>query len=252
MQATTVAAQGTAETKYNLVTFNVSLSEDGQTVPNAKARLTKAIDALNEAVESAKKELSLEFVKNSVRTSSNTSEKWEYNRKTNENEQQGYTMSYSLSFDIDDLDQVSKVYDALTSIPKVTVHQPFFSLKAKNREKLNRKALQAAQKKVEDRFAMECEILGLTASDFEIASWEATYSDSRRSDRVARGTRAYAMAAAAPAGGGGVGASFESADAPIEGASNSEPVIGFTVGLASVTANLEVGYARKTPVASNA
>jgi hypothetical protein len=46
--------------------------------------------------------------------------------------------------------------------------------------------------------------------------------------------------------GGAVGASNYSADS-IESASASpeEPAIGFTVGLASVTANLEVGYIRK-------
>ena len=33
MQATTVAAQGTASTKFNLVTFSVALNEEAQTVP---------------------------------------------------------------------------------------------------------------------------------------------------------------------------------------------------------------------------
>lgn len=243
MQATTVAAQGTAETKFNLVTFNVSLSEEGTTVPTAKARLTQAVDALNEALESTKKSLNLEFVKNSVRTSSNTQENWEWvGKNRDKRELQGYTMSYSLSFDIDDLDQVSKVYDALTSIPKITVHQPAFSLKAKNRDKLNKKALQAAWKKVEERFAMECETLGLTASNFEIASWEATYSDSRRSDRVARAASARS---AAPMAGAARAESFSAADEIESAAMPAEPTIGFTVGLASVTANLEVGYARK-------
>jgi uncharacterized protein YggE len=243
MQATTVAAQGTAETKFNLVTFHVSLSEDGDTVPAAKALLTKAVDGLNEAVESLKQTLGVEFVKNSLRTSSSTQEKWEYNRKTQENENKGFQMTYSMSFDVDDLEQVSRIYDALTSIPKINVTQPAFALKAKNREKLNAKALQLSWKKVADRFAMECETLGLTASDFEVVNWEATYSDSRRSDRVAKGVRAFAAGAPAAARGG---ASMESADEPIEGSAMGEPVIGFTVGLASVTANLEVGYARKT------
>ncbi len=240
MQATTVAAQGTAETKFNRVTFNVSLSEQAQTVPNAKSKLTKAIDGLNESLDAVKKSLSLEFVKNSVRTSSNTQENWEYVGKQNKRELQGYTISYSLSFDIDDLEQTSKVYDALTSIPKISVRPPAFSLK--NHDRLNKRALKAAWKKVEERFAMECEILGLTAADFRISNWEATYSDSQRSDRVAAksmramggapGATAYALAAAPESD------EIESAMAP------QEPSIGFTVGLASVTANLEVGYER--------
>lgn len=238
MQATTVAAQGTAETAFDRVTFSVSLSEDADTVPAAKVKLGKAIEALNEAVESVKKNLNLEFVKNSVRTSSNTQENWEWvGRSNNKRELQGYTMNYVLSFDVDDLDVVSRVYDALTSIPKIQVRQPAFWLK--NRDRLNKKALKQAQKKVEERFAMECEILGLQPDQFEIASWETNYSDSQRSDRVAKGVRAFA--AAAP-----VGAVLESASLDdAGGAADAAPAIGFTVGLASVTVNLEVGYIRK-------
>lgn len=240
MQATTVAAQGTAETKFNLVTFSVHLSEEATTVPNAKNKLALAVNGLNEALEAVKKELGLEFVKNSVRTSSSTQERYEYVGKNNKRELQGYTMSYSLAFSIDDLEKVSKVYDALTSIPKVSVMQPAFSLK--NRDRLNKRALKAAQKKVEERFAMECEILGLTPAEFEIASWETSYSDSQRSDRVAKGNRVAAMRAS----GGSAqnySASFDDAES-IESAAQ-EPSIGFTVGLASVTVNLEVGYIRK-------
>ena len=240
MQATTVAAQGTAETKFDRVTFSVSLSEEANTVPDAKAQLGEAIKVLNEAVDGVKTHLNLEFVKNSVRTSSNTQENWEWTGKNNnKRELRGYTMSYVLSFDVDDLDVVSRVYDALTSIPKISVRQPAFWLK--NRDRLNKKALKVAQKKVEERFAMECEILGLQPDQFEIASWETNYSDSQRSDRVAKGARLSMMTAGAPA------AAARSADVEVESAAapNEEPAIGFTVGMATVTVNLEVGYIRK-------
>lgn len=238
MQATTVAAQGTAETKFNLVTFSVHLSEESTTVPLAKAKLALAVTGLNEALEAVKKDLGLEFVKNSVRTSSNTQERYEYVGKNNKRELQGYTMTYSLAFSIDDLDQVSKIYDALTSIPKVSVMQPAFSLK--NKDRLNKRALKVAQKKVEERFAMECEILGLSPSEFEIASWETSYSDSQRSDRVSKMAMRVG-ASAAPAGGA---MNYSSSDIEIIEAAPA-PAIGFTVGLASVTVNLEVGYIRK-------
>jgi len=238
MQATTVAAQGTAETKFNQVTFSVHLTEEAQTVPNAKNKLGLAILGLNEALDEVKKELGLEFVKNSVRTSSSTQENWEYVGKNNTRELKGYTMSYSLAFSISDLDKVSKVYDALTSIPKVRVLPPAFSLK--NHDRLNKRALKAAQKKVEERFAMECEILGLVPADFEIASWETSYSDSQRSDRVAK----MSMRSVAPMAGA---QNYSSTDINIieSAAAPHEPAIGFTVGLASVTVNLEIGYVRK-------
>jgi len=238
MQATTVAAQGTAETKFDLVTFSVHLNEEAQTVPSAKSKLTKAVEALNKSLEDVKKALNLEFVKNSVRTSSSTNEHWEYVGKNNKRELQGYTMQYSMFFDINDLDKVNQVYDALTSIPKIQVNAPVFRLK--NKDRLNKRALKSAWFKVEERFAMECEILGLSKDAFEVSNWETSYSDSQRSDRVAKGARAYAVAAAAP-----MAALGGAADEAIEGSANGEPAIGFTVGLASVTVNLEVGFVRK-------
>lgn len=239
MQATTIAAQGTAETKFNQVTFSVHLVEDATTVPQAKKKLTLAIEGLNESLEAVKKELGIEFVKNSLRTSSNTQENWEYVK--DKRVLQGYKMSYSLAFSIDELDKVSKVYDALTSIPKVSVMQPAFSLK--NHDRLNKRALKAAWKKVEERFATECEILRLNPADFEVSNWETSYSDSQRSDRVAKGVRLAAMArnTNGPVG----GAANYSADDIESAAAPAEPAIGFTVGLASVTVNLEVGYIRK-------
>lgn len=242
MQATTVAAQGTATTKFNLVTFAIHLNAIEKTVPAAKAKLAKQIEALNESLESLKKNLNLEFVKNSVRTWSQTQESHEWNG--NKQVFKGHQITFTQYFDIDDLTQVNKVYDALTSLSEIRVNPPVFGLK--NHDRLNKRALKAAWKKVEERFIMECETLGLDHNNFEIANWEATYSDSQRSDRVAKGARAYA------AGGARVGAAAaapESAmmdDEAIEGsAGDAAPAIGFTVGLASVTANLEVGYARK-------
>ena len=138
--------------------------------------------------------------------------------------------------------KVAKVYDALTSIPKVSVMQPAFSLK--NGDRLNKRALKVAQKKVEERFAMECEILGLTPAEFEIASWETSYSDSQRSDRVAKGTRLMA-AGSARGGAQNYSASYDDAEGGAIESVSQEPSIGFTVGLASVTVNLEVGYIRK-------
>lgn len=236
MQATTVAAQGTAETPYNLAGFNISLHADGSTVPMAKLKLKKQVDALMEALTAMKKDLSLEFVKNSIRSSSHVQEKWEWLK--NKNEFRGYDASYSYHFQVSDLDQVSKIYDILTSLQEVRVQSPYYALK--NADKLNKKALKHAFEKVTERFESECKILGLNPSDFEIASWEVSYSDSRRSDRVANAARRAAAAPAAMAV--AAAASLESASGG--GAEDSEP-LELVTGLASVTVNLEVGYARR-------
>jgi uncharacterized protein YggE len=241
MQATTVAAQGTATTKFNLVTFAVHLNATEKTVPAAKAKLAKQIEALNESLESLKKNLSLEFVKNSVRTWSQTQESHEWNG--NKQVFKGHQITYTHYFDIDDLSLVSKVYDALTSLPEIRVNPPVFGLK--NHDRLNKRALKAAWKKVEERFNMECEILGLQSGDFQIANWEATYSDSQRSDRVAKGAQAYAASARVGAARAAPESAMMDDEAVESSAGDAAPAIGFTVGLASVTANLEVGYARK-------
>lgn len=244
MQATTVAAEGTAEAKFNLVTFSVHLSAVAQTVPSAKAKLSSKVDALHESLEALKKNLSLEFVKNSVRSWSQTQEKYEWDDKGRKQIHQGFEVTYTYYFDIDDLEQVNRVYDALTSLNDIRVQAPAFSLK--NRDRLNKKALKEAWKKVGERFAMECSMLGLDAAAFEIASWETSYSDSQRSDRVSRNMKSMRAAGGSrPAGAAQSYSStdinvIESADSPAE-----DPSIGFTVGLASVTVNLEVGYARK-------
>jgi uncharacterized protein YggE len=232
MQATTVAARGLAEAPYTIANFSLSLTAKGKTVPAAKEVLKKQIETLNVAVADMKTKLDIEFVKNSVRTSSSVREDWEY--RGNKNHMVGYDVTYNFSFQIDDLDRVNEVFDVLTSLEEVRVANPHFGLKPAQRERLSKKALKNAFAKAYERFETECEVLGLNVADFEIASWEATYHDSQRGERVARAAsaRAYsnsleshAMVASAAGGGGGE--------------------IDLVSGLAEVNVNLEVGYARK-------
>lgn len=239
MQATTVAAQGSAETDFNLASFSISLSAEGKTSPAAKTALKRQVDELTAAVEEMKKKLNLEFVKNSVRASSSVQENWQYVKQ--ERKFQGFIANYNFSFHIDDLDKVSQVYDSLTSLEEVTVAAPQFALKS--RDKINKKALKDAFSKVSERFETECKVLGLNPSDFEIASWEASYSDSQRSDRVAAHTGRVGAARMSAA------ATTYSADVNIEsamggGASGGDEPLEIVIGKARVTVNLEVGYAR--------
>lgn len=246
-QATTVAAQGTAETDYDLAHFSVALTAENKTAPSAKADLKKQVDALIAALDAMKTKLSLEFVKDSVNTYTSVQEKWIYNQKKGENEFVGFTASYRYNFQISNLDLVSEVYDVLSSLEEATTSSPSFSIKQSTRDKVNKKALKAAFKKVQDRIETECGVLGLNVADFEIASWEATYSDSQRSDRVAAATRRSAGGARAMSA---LTAETYSAQYDLESVgsprSESEP-LEIVVGKAQVTANLEVGYAKLPP-----
>lgn len=254
MEVTTVAAQGEAETKFNLAGFNLLVVANFNDVPHAKRALTAAVAELNFVLDTMKKTLNLEFVKNSVRSSSNVQEKNEWNRVTQVQESKGYDVSYSYSFQISDLDLVNQVYDTLTSLNvtsnpnvKLTVGSPSFAIKEATRERLNKRALKEAFQRVNERFEAECQVLGLEAAEFEVATWEVNYSDSRRSDKVANRVMA-GKAAMSPTGGGRAhieGSARGAAGGDIGG---DVPTISFNTGLASVTVNLEVAFQRRNIV----
>lgn len=241
MQATTVAAQGVAEAPYTIANFSVSLSSNGKTVPDAKSLLKTRIEGLNKALLNMQSGLSFEFVKNSVHTSSQVQEDWEYVK--NNREMRGYVLTYSLSFQIEDLDKVNQVFDILTSLPNVNVGNPTFGLKPTQREKLSKKALKNAFVKAYERFETECGVLGLDVSEFEIANWEVTYHDSRRGSRVSNAMNARVVSNMA----------YESAAVGAQGPTGPVGAIGpggmdaidLVSGLAEVTVNIEVGYAKK-------
>lgn len=239
MQATTVAAQGLAEAPYTIANFGLSLSSKGKDVPTAKSLLKHQIEALNLALLNMQADLSLEFVKNSIHTSSQVQEDWEYVKSNRE--MRGYILTYNLSFQIDDLDKVNKVFDVLTSLAKVKVANPTFGLKPAQREKLSKKALKNAFAKAYERFETECGVLGLDVNNFEIVNWEVTYHDSRRGSRVSNAMNARAAsnmvyeAAGAQGPEGPVGAIGP----------GGMDAIDLVSGLAEVIVNIEVGYAKK-------
>jgi uncharacterized protein YggE len=246
MQATTVAAQGLAEAPYTIANFGISLSSKGKSVPEAKRRLKAQIEDLNLALLNMQKDLSLEFVKNSVHTSSQVQEDWEYVK--NNREMQGYLLTYTLSFQIDDLEKVNKVFDVLTSLSEARVTNPTFGLKPAQREKLSKKALKNAFAKAYERFATECGVLGLDVSEFEIANWEVSYHDSRRGNRVAGAMAARASASNAAYEGASLAAMGPEGPTGPVGAigPGGMDAIDLVSGLAQVVVNIEVGYAKKT------
>lgn len=241
MQATTVAAQGVAEAPYTIANFGLSLSSKGKDVPTAKSLLKYQIEALNLALLNMQADLSLEFVKNSVHTSSQVQEDWEYVK--NNREMRGYVLTYNLSFQIDDLDKVNKVFDVLTSLAEVRVANTTFGLKPAQREKLSKKALKNAFAKAYERFETECGVLGLDVNDFEISNWEVTYHDSRRGSRVSNAMNARAAS----------NMDYESMLVGAQGPTGPVGAIGpggmdaidLVSGLAEVTVNIEVGYTKK-------
>ena len=233
MQATTVAARGLAETAYTVAGFNIVLSDKDLTVPAAKAKLKAKVEELHTVLDALRQKLSFDYVKNSVRVSSNVQEDYEYH--DHKNRLVGYNVSYNLFFQVDDLNKVNEIYDALTSLAQVKVSSPTFGLKPAQREKLNKKALKDAFAKVTERFKSECKVLNLNPDDFEISNWEVTYWDSQRGDNVA-----HAMVARFAANSSFSEEIGASADMPVKSAESL-----LVAGLAEVVVNLEVGYILK-------
>jgi uncharacterized protein YggE len=241
MQATTVSAHGEAEAPYTVAGFSIVLSDVATTVPVAKAKLKKQVETLNQALDSMKTKFNLEYIKNSVRKTSNVQEQYEY--RSSRQEFIGYEVTYRFSFQIEELDKVNDIYDLLTSLKDVRVTSPTFGLKPKEREKLNKKAVKNAAVKVTERFETECNVLGLNSSDFEIVSWEVTYSDSQRNNRVAHVlTARSASNSMAP----------EAYVAVAGGGSSGGTLLDLEAGLASVVVNLEIGYAKRAATPVNA
>lgn len=177
MIVTTVVASGDAEASHDLATFNLTLIAEDSLVPAVKLRIKTKIDDLDQALKTILETHQVKIVKDSLRTQISIQPKfnWDDNGMRIPD---GFQATYSLSFQTDSMDKMNLIYEELTSLHEVSVNSPFFALK--NAERLNKKALKNAWKKVSERFLEECSILNLDPLHYEVASWEAVYADSPR------------------------------------------------------------------------
>lgn len=242
--ATTVAATGEADAPYNLATFTLVLMREEATQVEAKEKLVVASEEFHAVLNNLENNLEVKVVKGSLTAnpSVNLNQVWEDNVRVIK----GYNAFYHITFQVSSLDKVSLVYDKLSSLKGVQMNSPHFSLK--NSDKLNGKALAKAWVKVSERFAEECKVLGLSPEDFQVASWETSYSDSHRTGRrlsAAKSARGALLQSSALGGmeieSSAPGAAFSA------GATTTAPaVLEIVVGRASVEVNLNVSYVRKT------
>lgn len=225
MIVTTVAALGEAETDFNVAMFHLSLMAEGETAQLANSNLKTQVVELNNTLSKINSDVKAHEVRNSRISSTSVQPHYVYDDEKRKNERRGFRASYSLSFKVDSMDKVSQVYDELTKLSsdKLSINSPTFGLKSS--EKLNKKALKDAWKKVKNRFSEECKIMGLSDSDYEVSNWEVSYNDSRRTG--ARPMMAMSLSAREESIGGGA--------APIE----------IHSGKAKICVNLNVSFQRK-------
>lgn len=173
---TTVAVTGSAETHYDLATFSLSLVVNDATVPAAKARLKEKIAVLDEEIKLIFENHQLKIVKDMTASSVNVQPK--YNWENNRNVQDGFQATYYYQFQTESMDKINQVNEELSSLHEVTVNAVISTLK--NSDRLNKKALKNAWKKISERFADECDVFGLLPENYEILNWTASYADTPR------------------------------------------------------------------------
>jgi hypothetical protein len=224
---TTVAAAGEAETAFDVAVFNIQLSANDAVAPAVRVRLRSKIDDLEEAIRNLVENFQVSILDGSTKTTINVNQI--YNWDLNNQRVSTWTGSYSMTFHTDSMDKVNRIYEVLAAVHEATVNSPSFLLK--NKDVLNKQALKNAWKKVSDRFADECEVLGINPFEHEVSAWEVTYEDSKRD------SLGLAKAKAAPAG-------LRAAIA-LDDAAMADELVNIDPGKARVAVNLNAAFKKK-------
>jgi uncharacterized protein YggE len=220
----TVTATGVALAKFDTVKFKVEIETKGKTGQSAEDKARPIIAAVIAAV--AKLETSgVRVDRDDLKATTKTDLLKRYDQASGSQKPDGYQCTYTLSFRCPDVDRASEIHHALSAVDGAQAASPDFKLK--DLAALHKKALKDAKAKADERFANECEILGLDGSDYALANYKVDYDDSESAG--ARPMRA-AM-------------SMESVqhDAPAGGAAPIE----IHAGQAKVKATLSIAYAAK-------
>lgn len=217
---TSVAAVGSASANYSHVTFSVVIKEKAKTLKETKELLKQKVNDFLTLLDKNVKEHNVLVTKNTKQSSYSFSKDEKYDKDTQSYNQVGFVGTYQFSFCSKSLENMSSFFDKMSESEGFQIAPLNFFIK--DREALNKKALKDAFTKVKDRFAAECEVMSLNKDDYDIASWQASYNDSRTNS---------------------VNYEFMS------GASNSLPKVNDEIainpGMAIVNVNLDVLFIRK-------
>jgi uncharacterized protein YggE len=199
--ATNVRAVGVALADYDVAVFSMSVNAEGKTAVEAKETLKERSAKLSAVLDKLVAE-GLVITSDTLKANSSVHQTQAYNNKKNKYEITGFSATYAVTFHTSSMDMVSKVYDALSSLEHIQLAAPAFKLS--KLENLHKEALKDAFVKAEERFGMECEVLGLLPSNFKIHSWNVRYSENelaRRTASRAGGGAPIAVAAVAQSAG---------------------------------------------------
>lgn len=207
------------QTPYDFATFQVRIRGQENTGPAAKEKTRVISQAVFAALDSLRKK-GVPFRDKELRTTFSVNQVTAYNNQTHRNEFQGYQAVNTIVVTTDAIDRVGEIHDVLTSIVGAEVESPSLQLNPEHEQKLRDEGFAAAVDNAKSKFAMQCEVLGVKAEDYNLVRW----SDGGDHPRMGAAGKFAALAeCAADAGGGGAPLEFHAGQATVR----SEVVLQF-------------------------
>lgn len=171
-----ITGTGTADAKFTKVTYAVRVAQNGRTGPEAKERARPIIENVLKVLKEHADQAGID--PESIKSLLSVEEVSSYDHNTRENVFGGYRASYSLTFSGSNVDEASKLHDALTSIDDARASSPAFEIGSNDELLLH--ATTRAFAAANSRFRMECEVLGLDPDDYEIRTWSTGHDHGTR------------------------------------------------------------------------
>lgn len=190
-RAVSVDAHGNATADHDRVAFSLNTEVVKPTLAAVKAELLARIDNLKKTYAELAQRTDTKLDADTLSTNSTIVKNQLYDRKKEEYVQKGYKGVYVVSFESAAPDEASTIYNALTDLEEFNVLAPQFKLK--HQEALKRVALEDAHRRLLERFATECRVIGKDPASYEIATWNVNYGHQDRG-----GVRAYSAVAGSP------------------------------------------------------
>lgn len=189
---TTVSAEGTAETAFKSVDFNISIIGRGKDNAEARGKVDATYDKVKKAIAQLNRQ-GAGIDEKRMKCGYNVQPWNEYDRTTNEQVHKGYQVTATVHCTTEEVDAATLIMDVLTKITGSTVQSPSFTPDDSAEARQN--AVQAAYDRAMEDFRMQCAVLGQNPDAYEVVS----YTTGATSMHHGHDEGIRAMAASAPA-----------------------------------------------------
>jgi len=186
---TSINTQGVAIADFDLVNFTATVRETGETKDLVKKSLSETVnklDAVLAELESSGVTIDRERLtrKNSIST--------DYKQVKKNWVASGYVATHTLCFQSSSVDEVSVIFDKLSSIEKVVVGSPEF--KIRDLTALHAAGREDAFAKAMALFNAECKTVGRDPASLKLLSFNFHYNDRHSGNSRPMMARSYGLA----------------------------------------------------------